>query len=105
MHFIFLRWIHGKRFILGCHMVVLTWIIKAWLNVFAIFYQIILNLKKELYGKVKYLIAVESMDFGYYKITLSDNKIIELEESLLYEPRFDGKIGKLIKLQIQYLVL
>ena len=37
--------------------------------------------EKKLHGKVKYLIAVESMDYGYYKITLPDNKIIELEES------------------------
>ena len=54
--------------------------------------------EKRLHGKVKYLIAIESMDFGYYKITLSDNKIIELEKSLLYEPRFEEKIGKLLKL-------
>ena len=53
--------------------------------------------EKKLHGKVKYLIAVESMDFGYYKITLSDNEIIELEESLLYQPKFEEKIGKLIK--------
>ena len=54
--------------------------------------------EKKLRGKVKHLIAIDSMDFGYYKITLSDNKIIELEESLLYQPSFEEKIGKLIKL-------
>ena len=54
--------------------------------------------EKKLYGKVKYLIAVESMDFGCYKITLSDNKIIELEESFLYQPRFEEKIGELLEL-------
>ena len=53
--------------------------------------------EKKLNGKAESLIAVESMGSGYYKIILSDYKLIELKESLFYEPKFEEKMGSLIQ--------
>ena len=53
------------------------------------------NFQKKLYGKVKKLIAMESMGDGYYKIIKSGDKIFEVKESLLKNPDFEAKFNNL----------
>ena len=57
------------------------------------------NLEKKLHGKVKYIIAIESMDEGYYKIIMSDSKKIEIRESFFQKPKFEEKFADLINLE------
>jgi hypothetical protein len=54
------------------------------------------DFQEKLSGKVKKLIAMESMGVGYYKVELLDGGTFEACESLLRNPDFKNKFDRII---------
>ena len=55
--------------------------------------------QEKLSGKIKKLIAMESMGDGYYKIITPDDKTVEVRESFLLNPDFQRLLSQLSDIQ------
>jgi len=69
---------------------------KSLANDILKFFPKYFDFQEKLSGKVKKLIAMESMGDGYYKILLPDDRTLEVRESLLRNPDFEKKFDRIV---------
>jgi hypothetical protein len=51
------------------------------------------SFEQEFKSRIKHLLAIESMDKGYYKLAMKSGQIAEVRESLFYKPNFKDRFA------------